>query len=72
MEDILVVAIVFAIPFTAILTSHIQKQSKAKQMLLKDQLELEKLKHENFLLETEKMKLELKMMEEDNSTPKSF
>ena len=67
MEDIIIVAIVFAIPFTAIITSHFQKQSKTKQKMLENQLELEKLKHDNFLLETEKMKLELKKMEEEQS-----
>lgn len=31
--------------------------------MLEDQLKLEQMKHENFVLETEKMKLELQKME---------
>ncbi|KAB7666070.1 hypothetical protein [Bacillus sp. B1-b2] len=70
MEDfvaVIIVGIIFAIPFTAIVTNHFQKQSKFKLKMLKEELALEKLKHENFLLETERMKLELQQMEKDNS-----
>ncbi|AOH56754.1 hypothetical protein ACQKGI_20935 [Peribacillus muralis] len=56
------VVMIFSIPIIAIITSHFQKQTQMKQSMLKDQLELEKLKHENFLLETEKMRLELDQM----------
>ncbi|MGE6377875.1 hypothetical protein [Peribacillus muralis] len=56
------VVMIFSIPIIAIITSHFQKQTQMKQSMLKDQLELEKLKHENFLLETEKMRLELDHM----------
>ncbi len=56
------VMMVLGIPITAIITNHLQKQSKIKAHMLKDQLELEKLKHENYLIETEKMKLELEKM----------
>lgn len=31
--------------------------------MIKDEIELERLKHENYLLETEKMKLELSKLE---------
>lgn len=59
------VVMIFSIPIIAIITSHFQKQTQMKQSMLKDQLELEKLKHENFLLETEKMRLELDQMNFD-------
>jgi hypothetical protein len=51
--------LIFAIPIIAILTGHFQKQTKIRHEMMKDQLELEKLKHANFLMETEKMRLEL-------------
>jgi hypothetical protein len=53
---------VFSIPITAIITTHFQKQSKIKLKMLDSQLELEKLKHENFVLETQKMRVELEKM----------
>jgi hypothetical protein len=59
MVGLVTIIMVFSIPIVAILTSHFQKQTKLKRDMLKDELELEKLKHENYLLETEKMKLEL-------------
>ncbi|MEX5937553.1 hypothetical protein [Mammaliicoccus sciuri] len=37
---------------------------KIKSQRVKDELELEKLKHENYLLETDKMRLELEQMKE--------
>ncbi|MCH1626868.1 hypothetical protein [Fredinandcohnia quinoae] len=56
------VVMVFSIPIVAIVTSHFQSQSKIKHKMLQEELELEKLKHQNFLLETEKMKVELEKM----------
>lgn len=61
------VIMIFSIPLIAIITDHFQKQTKVKQALLKDQIELEKLKHENFLLETDKMKIELEKMKLENN-----
>lgn len=61
------VIMIFSIPIIAILTTHLQKQSKIKQAMLKDELELEKLKHENFLIETQKLKLELERMQLEES-----
>lgn len=62
MTGTIAVIMIFGIPIIAIITSHLQKQSKIKANMVKDQLELEKLKHENYLIETEKMKLELEKM----------
>lgn len=54
---------VFSIPLVAIVTSHYQRVAKIKHSMIKDEIELERLKHENYLLETEKMKLELMQLE---------
>ncbi|WP_316572638.1 hypothetical protein [Neobacillus sp. YIM B06451] len=59
MTGTIAVIMIFGIPIIGIITSHIQKQSKITASMVKDQLELEKLKHQNYLLETEKMRLEL-------------
>ena len=67
MTGLVAVVMIFSIPIIGIITEHFQKQSKIKNAMIKDQLELEKLKHENFLLETEKMKLELDQMKHENS-----
>ncbi|TDL30409.1 hypothetical protein E2R51_18545 [Jeotgalibacillus sp. S-D1] len=59
MEGIIAIVMVFSIPIIAIITVHLQKQSQYKQSIIKDELELERLKQENFLLETEKLRVEL-------------
>ncbi len=59
MTGTIAVIMVFSIPIIAIITNHFQSQTKMKQKMLQDELTLEKLKHENYLLETEKLKLEL-------------
>ena len=56
---------IFSIPIIAIVTNHFQKQSKIKQEMVKDQITLEKLKHENYLIETEKMRLQLEQMNQE-------
>ena len=65
MTGIITIIMIFSIPIIAIVTSHFQKQSKIKHDMLKDEIELEKLKQENYLLETEKMKLERDRMKLD-------
>ncbi|MFB9989590.1 hypothetical protein [Bacillus benzoevorans] len=62
MTGTIAVIMVFAIPIIAILTSHFQKQSKIKRDMIKDEIELEKLKQQNYLMETEKLRLELERM----------
>lgn len=59
---LITVIMIFSIPIIAIVTSHSQKQSKIKRDILRDEIELEKLKNENYLIETEKIKLELEQM----------
>lgn len=63
MEDILAVIMIFSIPIVAIVTSHIRQQTKLKSKLIQEEIKLEQLKHENYLLETEKMRLELEKMQ---------
>ncbi|MGV2940412.1 hypothetical protein AB5I83_12520 [Mesobacillus sp. LC4] len=63
MTGALGIIMVFSIPLVAIVTSHYQKVAKIKHNMIKDEIELERLKHENYLLETEKMKLELMKIE---------
>ncbi len=57
------VTLIFSVPIIAIITEHLSNQNKLKAQMLKDQLELEKIKQENFITETEKLKLELHKME---------
>lgn len=59
------VVLIFSIPILGIITDHFQKQTKLKHNIIKDQIKLEKLKQENYLLETEKLKLELNKMENE-------
>ena len=56
---IVAVVMVFSIPLSAIWTTHLRKTQKEKALIVKDEIELEKLKYDNFLLETEKMRIEL-------------
>ncbi len=54
-----IVLIGVAIPITAILTSYFSKQSKLKLEFLKQEIELEKVRNEGFVVETEKLRLEI-------------
>ncbi|PFA67706.1 hypothetical protein CN378_09270 [Bacillus sp. AFS015802] len=62
MTGTIAVIMIFSIPILGIITDHFQKQSKLKQKMMEDELELEKLKHENFVIETQKLRLELEQM----------
>jgi hypothetical protein len=60
-----------SIPIIAILAKHRQEKEKIRSKMIEKQLELEKLKNENYLLETEKLRLELqKMMITDGTLEK--
>ncbi|USK52870.1 hypothetical protein LIS82_14640 [Cytobacillus solani] len=63
MTGAIAVVMVFSIPIIAIVTDHFQKQSKIKHKMIQDELELERLKHQNYLIETQKMRLELEQMQ---------
>ncbi|KON89743.1 hypothetical protein AF332_24980 [Sporosarcina globispora] len=62
MTGTIAVVMTFSIPIIAILTFHTQRLAKIKHNMIKDEITLEKLKQENYLLETEKMKIELEQM----------
>ncbi len=63
----MVVLIVLISSVAGLIKKHQSKTvriEKIKSQRVKDELELEKLKHENYLLETDKMRLELEQMKE--------
>ena len=59
MTGTIAVILIISIPIIAIVTDHFQKQTKLKHKFIQEELQLEKLKHDNYLLETEKLRLEL-------------
>lgn len=64
---LMVVLIVLISTVAKIIKDHESKKvklEKIKSERVKDELELEKTKHENYLLETEKMRIELEQMKE--------
>jgi L-lactate utilization protein LutB len=66
-EAILIVMIVMSIPLTAIITDHKRRMAKYQKDRLQEEIKLEKLKQQNFIAETEKMKLELEKLKLDYS-----
>lgn len=68
LESIIIVGIVFSVPITAIITTHLRKSARIKHEIFQQEIELEKIKQQNFLLETEKMKVELEQMKLENSS----
>lgn len=63
----MVVLIVLISSVAGLIKNHQSKTvriERIKSQRVKDELELEKLKHENYLLETDKMRLELEQMKE--------
>lgn len=66
LEDIIIVGIVFSVPIIAIITTHLRKSAKVKYEILQQEIELEKIKQKNYIIETEKMKLELEHMQLKN------
>lgn len=62
-----IVALSMTVPVTRIITLHLQKMARIKGGLMREEIELEKLKQQNFIIETEKMKLELEKMRLDYS-----
>ena len=63
---------VCSVPILAIITDHLSSSAKIKGKFIQDQLELEKMKHQNYLLETEKLKLELERMQLESSKEEVF
>jgi len=59
---LIAVVMVFSIPLTAIILGHLRGGQKLRAKMLKDELELEKLRGQNFIAETDKMRLELEKL----------
>lgn len=55
------VTLIFGVPIVAIITNHLSSQTELKAKMIEDQIKLEELKHQNYLLETEKMRRELEI-----------
>lgn len=68
MIGVLIVGLVMCVPITAIITDHHRRIVKIKAEGVREEIELEKLKQQNFIIETEKMKLELEQMKLDYSS----
>jgi len=54
-----IILICASIPITAIVTYHLRKQSKFKLEALKYEIELEKQRKESYIIESEKLRLEI-------------
>lgn len=54
---------IVVITLAGIITDYLSKKQKIHLKYVDKQIELEKLKHKNYLIETEKMKLELERMQ---------
>ncbi|MET1014771.1 MAG: hypothetical protein ABWX61_09750 [Paenisporosarcina sp.] len=65
MIGIISVIMIFSIPIIAIISGYLNSQAKIKAKMLTTELELEKVKQQNFIVETEKMRLELQKMQLD-------
>ncbi|MCM3720266.1 hypothetical protein [Fictibacillus phosphorivorans] len=70
MTGTIAVIMIFSIPIIAIISGYFISQTKLKHKMLKDELELERLKHENYVIETQKMRLELEKMKLLDATDK--
>ena len=57
-----IVLLLIGVPITKLITSHLEERQRIKASVIKDQLELERIKNDNFIMETEKMRLELERM----------
>ncbi|MEW9053872.1 MAG: hypothetical protein AB2392_22150 [Neobacillus sp.] len=70
MTGTIAVIMIFSIPIIGIVTSHFQKQSKIRYKIVQEEVELERLKQQNYLMETERMRLELERMKLDEPKDK--
>lgn len=62
-----VVILIFSVPIIKVVTKHLETKEQIKGERVKNELELEKLKYDNFVIETEKMKLELEQIRLESS-----
>lgn len=67
------VIMIFSIPLAAIITSHLETQTKLKHKKIESEIELERLKHDNYVIETQKLRLQLEQMKlEDAKKEQDF
>lgn len=59
MSIAIIVGLVMSVAVVSTITEHKQKIAKIRHGMLQDEIELEKIKQENFIIETEKLKVEL-------------
>ncbi|KYG57655.1 hypothetical protein [Planococcus maritimus] len=67
MTGLVAVIMVFSIPLVAIWTDYLTRKKKMHQQALETEVELEKLKHDNYVIETQKLRLELEQMKLDDA-----
>ena len=67
-----IVLIASTIPITAIITTYLSKQSKLKLEVLKYEIDLEKIRKESYIIETEKLRLEIEYTREKLALNQSF
>ncbi|KQL35787.1 hypothetical protein [Psychrobacillus sp. FJAT-21963] len=66
MTGTIAVILIFSVPIIKLITTHFENKEQIKGTRVKDELELEKLKYDNFVIETEKMRLQLEQMRIDS------
>ncbi|MDF2067062.1 hypothetical protein [Bacillus sp. Cr_A10] len=66
MTGTIAVILIFSVPIIKLITTHFENKEQIKGARVKDELELEKLKYDNFIIETEKMRLQLEQMRIDS------
>ena len=71
LTGIIIVGIVMCVPITAIITDYKRKTMRFKADIVREEIELEKLKQQNFIIETEKMKIELEQMKLEYTSGKN-
>ncbi|HLR09852.1 MAG TPA: hypothetical protein VK120_00505 [Sporosarcina sp.] len=59
MFEVAIMMIIMAVPITGIITTHQRKMARIKQETIEQEIELEKLKQQNYIAETENLRLEL-------------
>lgn len=67
-----ILLIVTSIPITAIVTHHFRKQSKLKLEALKYEIELEKQRKESYVIESEKLRLEIEQTRQQLTLDQPF
>ena len=67
MTGTIIAIMALSIPIIAIVSKYLESQTQTKSNMLKDELELEKLKHENYVSETQLLRLQLEQRNLEDS-----